>query len=237
MVAVFTLLLFFAGPTYSLVRGQADDARCLANLRQLHHAWFNYANDYDGLLVMGRGSSLVQNQNRVAWMQRTNELENDFAIVGRSPLRSYMDGIASFLCPADRARVVMRGRPVPKARSYSISHVFDDGIFLPDYMYRLYGRMQQIVLPVRTFVMIDEHPDSLNDGSFANEMAVTQIVDFPASYHNGGAGINFADGSATIRKWRSRTLRNPPRSPFPAPVRPDTRADLTWLAQRTTVRR
>jgi prepilin-type processing-associated H-X9-DG protein len=237
VVAVITFFVFLAGPWMALARRQSDDARCLSNLRELHLAWANYANDYGGLLVLGRQSSLAQNQNRAPWILRTNEVEADSAILRRSPLRPYMEGVGSFLCPADRARPLRNGRPVAKVRSYSMSQVFDDGIFLPDYMYRLYGKQQEIVVPARTFVLIDEHPDSINDGSFANEMAATQVIDFPASYHNGGAGLNFADGSAQFRRWRSRSLSRPTKIVFPVPVRPDMKADLLWLAQRTTVRR
>lgn len=237
VIAVLTLLVFVAGPGLALARRSSEDVRCLGNLRQLHLAWANYANDYGGLLLAGRDSTVAQSQKRVSWIQRTNELESDFATVRRSPLLPYMDGIEGFLCPADRARRVVKSRPTAKARSYSMSHVFDDGIFLPDYSYRIYGKVQEIVAPSRTFLLIDEHPDSINDGSFANEMAGTQIIDFPASYHKGGVGINFADGSAVIHRWRSRTLLKPPTIIFPVPTRPDTKPDLLWLAQRTTVRK
>jgi prepilin-type processing-associated H-X9-DG protein len=237
VIAVLTLLAFLAGPGLALARRQSDDVRCLANLRQLHLAWANYANDYGGLLVLAGQSSLAQNKDRVPWIQRTNELETEFTIVRRSPLRPYMEGIESFLCPADRARRIAKTRPVAKARSYSMSQVFEEGNWLPNTIYRVYGKQQEIVAPARTFLLIDEHPDSINDGAFANEMGATQIIDIPAGFHNGGAGINFADGSAAIHKWRSRLFRRSLTIVFPVPVTTDTRPDLLWLAQRTTIRK
>ena len=31
-----------------------------------------------------------------------------------------------------------------------------------------------------------------------------QLVNLPASYHNGASGVTFADGHAEIHKWRDR---------------------------------
>ena len=69
--------------------------------------------------------------------------------------------------------------------------------------------------PSSLYVLLDEHPDSINAGGFANQMveneAQAHIIDFPASYHNGAAGISFADGHAEIRKWvdpRTRAKMN-----------------------------
>jgi len=56
-----------------------------------------------------------------------------------------------------------------------------------------------------TYCLLDEHPDSINAGGFANEMVEPgkygsiRIIDFPASYHDGAAGITatFAQNPAT----------------------------------------
>ena len=62
------------------------------------------------------------------------------------------------------------------------------------------------------------------------------LVDFPASYHNGAGGLNFADGHSEIHKWID---------PRTTPVlkrgveltlnisSPDNR-DIIWLQERTT---
>src|SRR5947208_2643236 len=59
--------------------------------------------------------------------------------------------------------------------------------------------------PAMTFVFIDEHEDSIDDGWFAVDMrergAATIIANYPASYHNGAGGLSFADGHAEIHKW------------------------------------
>jgi len=60
--------------------------------------------------------------------------------------------------------------------------------------------------PANVYVLLDEHPDSINAGGFGNTMVENPnsatIVDFPSSYHNGAAGISFADGHAELHTWR-----------------------------------
>ena len=58
-------------------------------------------------------------------------------------------------------------------------------------------------------VFIDERDDSIDDGEFALDMEVNQIVNFPAGYHGGSGGVTFADGHAEIHKWRSAELQAP----------------------------
>jgi prepilin-type processing-associated H-X9-DG protein len=67
------------------------------------------------------------------------------------------------------------------------------------------------------FVVLDEHPDSINDGYYLNNLdpynPKTDVVnsvptswgDLPASYHNGAAGFAFADGHSEIHRWLGKT--------------------------------
>jgi prepilin-type processing-associated H-X9-DG protein len=70
-----------------------------------------------------------------------------------------------------------------------------------------YGKMSSFSRPgpANTFVIMDENPYSINDGSIVISAAATPgntfIIDFPAGNHNGAAGISFADGHVIIHKW------------------------------------
>jgi prepilin-type N-terminal cleavage/methylation domain-containing protein len=59
--------------------------------------------------------------------------------------------------------------------------------------------------PASTFLLMDENPYFINDGSIAIPAAAapgaTYIIDFPAGNHDGGACISFADGHAIVHKW------------------------------------
>jgi prepilin-type processing-associated H-X9-DG protein len=89
---------------------------------------------------------------------------------------------------------------------------------------------------------LDEHPDSINAGGFANMMvenrAQARIIDYPASYHNGAGGISFADGRAEIRKWVDPRTRPPVKYyNMPLNVPSANNEDMIWLSERTSVLR
>jgi prepilin-type processing-associated H-X9-DG protein len=95
--------------------------------------------------------------------------------------------------------------------------------------------------PSRLYVMLDEHPDSINAGGFANMMvenpASARIIDYPASYHNGACGVTFADGHAEIHKWRDpRTIKPVKFYDMPLNVPSANNQDMIWLSERTSVR-
>ncbi|MGA3143080.1 MAG: prepilin-type N-terminal cleavage/methylation domain-containing protein [Verrucomicrobiota bacterium] len=72
----------------------------------------------------------------------------------------------------------------------------------PQGTYRTYGKTADFSVPgpSSTWVIADENPNTINDGSLAVSMAQI-IVDFPANYHGGGAGLAFADGHSELHKW------------------------------------
>src|SRR6185503_2835766 len=59
--------------------------------------------------------------------------------------------------------------------------------------------------PAKAWLLVDEHPDSINDGCFFNDPLLARPsyrwTDLPASYHNGACGFSFADGHSEIKKW------------------------------------
>jgi prepilin-type processing-associated H-X9-DG protein len=90
------------------------------------------------------------------------------------------------------------------------------------------------------FVFVEEHPDSINDGYFLNRPAEREWSDLPASYHDGGANLTFADGHVEFRRWLDSETRRPSRPdgarlPFAVPTGRST--DFEWLMERTTLRR
>ena len=63
--------------------------------------------------------------------------------------------------------------------------------------------------PARTWVYMDEHPDSINDAGAFPPNTANNIPDAPATYHNGAAGFAMADGHSEIHKWRGPTMNKP----------------------------
>ncbi len=126
-----------------------------------------------------------------------------------------------------------------------MSQVFDDGGWLTPDKWRVYGKSSDIVLPTKTWVLVDEHPDSINDAAFAvmcngaNNPGAAQIIDMPASFHNGACGFSFADGHSEIHKWLGSKIKGARVKnvimPLPVGGAGDSWRDVTWMAENTTV--
>ena len=129
-----------------------------------------------------------------------------------------------------------------RVRSNAMSQVFDNGSWLPSHRGGSM-KLSDIVDPVRTWVLVDEHPDSVNDAAFAVQMAkpdakTAQIIDVPASYHTGACGFSFADGHAVIRKWRGSRIKVPVKGFYltlPLGNAGDSLPDVLWMSENTTV--
>ena len=129
-----------------------------------------------------------------------------------------------------------------------MSQVFDTGGWLPNTLFRTYAKQSLIVKPTDTWVFIEEHPNSINDGAFAVQMydppkSTDQptIIDMPASFHNGSCALSFSDGHAEMHKWLGNSIKLPVNPNATAASRPtdwpvgDSAADLLWLSSKTTV--
>lgn len=109
--------------------------------------------------------------------------------------------------------------------------------------YKTFRKSSDLAVPgaSQLYVLLDEHPDSINAGGFANMMVesagAARIIDYPASYHNRAGGISFADGHAEIRKWVDpRTVQPIKFYDMPLNVASDGNRDMIWLSERTSIR-
>jgi prepilin-type processing-associated H-X9-DG protein len=102
--------------------------------------------------------------------------------------------------------------------------------------YRQYLKLTQVPRPAKTWLFIDEQPDSINDGYFVTDVTANNWQDLPASYHNRACGFSFADGHSEIKKWRSSSSVYPAgKFVYPAQKPFDAlgRLDIAWYAERT----
>ena len=92
--------------------------------------------------------------------------------------------------------------------------------------------------PSVSWVFLDEHPDSIDDAQFYINPGETNgtgtFTELPASYHNNGGGINFADGHAEIHRWMDYRTIQPVKLMYNTMILNVTASpDLAWLAQHT----
>jgi prepilin-type processing-associated H-X9-DG protein len=65
-------------------------------------------------------------------------------------------------------------------------------------------KVTQINKPSDCFVFIEEHPSSIEDGTFGLFAAPsTQWLNFPSDRHNQGVNLTFVDGHALKHKWKA----------------------------------
>jgi len=150
-----------------------------------------------------------------------------------SVISSYLPNKAVWHCPADT--YIDPNSKVVHVRSYSMNSAvgtqFSGGmggsIGTPvtggwlagngygQTTYLTYGKMSSFLNPgpVNTFVIMDENPYSINDGSIAIVANAgtgnTHLVDFPSGNHGTSAGISFADGHSVVKKWNDKRTYSP----------------------------
>ena len=258
VIAIIAILAGMLLPASVKARARGQAVSCLNNARQLMLAWRIYADDSRDFLVpnepgesgwvtgwMDFNSGNTDNTNLLYLM------EERFA-----KLAPYTRSPRIYKCPADRSTVLRLGERV---RSISMSQAVGtklngtavSGPWLPGNLdwnqrsWRTYAKLADITLPTpaNLWVMMDEHPDSVNDAQMGVECGLTgasaRIVDFPASSHNGACGIAFADGHSEIHRWRGSTIKA--RVTYSGTMQlnvpaGDSVQDVEWLQQRTSAR-
>jgi len=164
--------------------------------------------------------------------------------LAKSPLHPYFGkNFAVWKCPADKTYVLVTGQRKPRVRSNSMSQAFDNGFWLPAPPWKTYGKQSDIVSLSKTWVLVDEHPDSINDAAYAVQMALpdaksAQIIDCPSSSHNGACGFSFTDGHSEIHRWLGSTIKVPIKNRLmglPLGAAGDSLRDVLWESENTTV--
>jgi len=237
----------------------------MSNNRQLMLAWRFYADDNNDKLVAAGGNpgwtplggrGLIPNWTAASWLvlgdpRRADNWDHDL-FTKRSPLWPYCgNSLGIWKCPADKSTALNRqNQRVPRIRSMSMNNWVGgpgwdaSGAWTPNSPrgWKTYLQTTDMTEPgpSSTFVLIEEREDSINDGYFVVDMAgypqqARKIVDYPASYHNGAAGLSFADGHAEIHKWLDgRTVPKLSKTDRPLDQPSVGNKDVYWMQERST---
>jgi prepilin-type processing-associated H-X9-DG protein/prepilin-type N-terminal cleavage/methylation domain-containing protein len=260
LVASFGVIVL--APALARTQPASKTFQCLNNHRQLVNAWRMYSADYNDRVANNFGvqetvSAISTGQmynwanNVMSWAAgaSVSDISNTNVVwATNGGLGKYADApVSAYHCPADNYL-----SPPQKAagwtvrlRSVSMNNVFGrfsdsndstaQGLNWAFPQYLQFLKCSQTPKPAKTWLLVDEHPDSINEGYFLNSPFDSTWQDIPATYHNGGCTFSFADGHAELRKWLSVTSQYPVKFVYPAQRSFDAqgRLDFAWYLERT----
>ncbi len=257
VIAIIAILASLLLPALAKAKTKAQGIMCMNNTKQLYLAWRLYVDDFSGKIPPAFSDTLgrpwvegIQNwdSGRTAnWdVNSSLALGVIWPYTGKNP--------KIYKCPADIYDTNPPKRPRLRSNSINSFVGMHDGKvtwFGGPPRWRMFLKESDFVAPSDTWVFVDEHPDSINDGFFcpflANTTAngwpwggdvfpnVIELPDGPASYHNGACGFAFADGHSEIKKWRDkRTMPPVKRQPWASRMGHNGNKDVAWLLGKST---
>lgn len=254
ILVVLGLITFLSFPAAANTRNSSAALLCIGNLRQLTTAWQLYASDHQERLVHNvhggdaTGGAGANNPTFAPWASGwlswgTDSDNTNVSFIRNtkwariSPYLSSAQNIHKcpsdrFLSPVQRAKG-WKERTRTYAMNLSLGHVNyrgNAGPFDPIYATVLKTSDLRFPSPSETSVLLDEHPDSMNDAALFPPNA-NAWIDVPASLHNGVGAFSFADGHAELHAWvtplrSSRVTTSNLYTPRPIPSDPD----IHWVS-------
>ena len=272
VIAIIAILAGLLLPALAKAKVKAQGIKCMANMKQLMLAFRMYGDDYNGLYPPNTygGDGWVR-----GWMDFGNGPDNwdpqTLLDPARALLGPYTRDVGIYQCPADwtttkrpgvgtvrRIRSVAANKAVgtwSDGKSPTMGYWLDSALLggsltNPGGKWKVYSRDGDVTRPSPSmvWVMLDEHPASINDGAFGFRMpnsytdtASQGWVDYPAGFHNHAGAFSFLDGHAETHKWVEPTSLGP--QGLGAKVtdlgrlhngRIARHRDIWWMAQRTS---
>jgi len=256
VIAIIGILMALVFPAVSSAKRKGQAAVCGSNIRQLQIAWLAYQDDNEQQLPPNSDQpSAGRTTNSPSWVAGWLRLDSESGdksdgvntdlLVGKSyrqfgSIGPYVGEPKVYRCTRDRSKVSIGGSSEFRVRSIAMNAYANGNGIWNETNFVTYLTLGQINNPSGTWIFIEEREDSINDGYFAVRMGDKYvIIDTPASYHDNGCYLSFADGHVEYHKWRESTTLRPlipgvhlngvPKNTF------GTDEDMRWLTEHTTV--
>ncbi|MDB6059308.1 MAG: hypothetical protein JWO95_3152 [Verrucomicrobiales bacterium] len=255
VIAIIAILASLLLPSLSRAKESARSVECMNNVKQLMIGWMMYPDDNRGMLVTNALSA-----GGVGWVKGL--MDYNGGNPDNTNLNYLLDPTSALLAPytvksakiykcrSDKSTVTISGRQYSRVRSISLSQAMnsqDDWMsYLTHAKYWVFHKYTDIQAmgPSKAYVMLDENADSINYGDFAVAMndglpdSSLFMVDVPASYHNGGCSISFADGHLERHRWQDARTKAAVKGQFMWSSVQSTpgNVDMRYLSDHCSVR-
>lgn len=252
VIAIIAILAGMLLPALSRAKAKGQGIYCMNNQRQATLAVLMYAEDNRDVFPPNSGGDPPPSwvEGRMDWAAGNYDNTNVLLLLN-AKLGPYTRNAKLYHCPADNfpARITPSFSAL-RVRSISMNGYIEGNAgkfeyngpgssFFRSGTIRRYDKTSDVVRPTPTdlWVLVDEHPDSINDGFLINYILdESSWADLPASYHNGACGFSFADGHSEIKKWQEASTIVPVKhiqyNGFTVP--PGQVRDIRWRNQHTS---
>jgi prepilin-type N-terminal cleavage/methylation domain-containing protein/prepilin-type processing-associated H-X9-DG protein len=216
VIAIIAILAGLLLPALAKAKAKATGAYCMSNHKQLQLCWTMYAGDNDDHMppnsqLPGGGSRDGWTSPGATWLLGNAWTDVDDTNIRKGVLFKYNTSSGIYKCPMDKSTVRDKG-DIPRSRSVSMNMYMN---FRPDPSTSMYENCWHKIGDIKypssseAFVFIDEHTKSIQQSAFgANAGNWTLFgtskwtwISFPATHHNNGTVLSFADGHAESWRW------------------------------------
>jgi prepilin-type N-terminal cleavage/methylation domain-containing protein len=253
VIAIIAILASMLLPALGRAKSRAQLTSCLSNKKQLSLAWIMYADENADQLVKNELPDVIRGL-RINWVNNvmTWGLDADntnLAYITEAKLAPYAGKAPGiYKCPSDgylsprqkQAGWTARTRSVAMNGFLGCPNIIWEGNVDEEVAWRRMLKMSAITEPSRIFVMLDEHPDYLNDGIFfMHPVDRGHWHDVPSSLHAGSGSLSYADGHAGTHRWKFSSDRTKVGySPIlSSGFAGNEKVDMNWLIERTGIKK
>lgn len=182
-------------------------ASCLNNLKQLQVSWQLYADDFQDRVPLNQSYQVmgIWRSTPDSWIGNSSAPHDRDTLAIQNGLMfkyDYQRALSTYRCPADDA--VVFATDLPRTRSYSMNGAFGGNVDpgKPLETEANISQVGQVQYPSQTFVLIDEHEDSIDDAHFKVWFQPDpRWVNMPSDRHGKAAAASFVDGHTELLRW------------------------------------